>query len=42
MRASRTLYAVAVWHNTVPTSENWWLDHMTAGTADLAFTYEIF
>ena len=47
---SQTLYAVAVWHNTVPTaaqalekfSENWWLDHMTAGTADLAFTYEIF
>lgn len=47
---SQTLYAVVVWHNTVPTaaqalenfSENWWLDHMTASTADLAFTYEIF
>lgn len=47
---SQTLYAVAVWHDTVPTaaqalenfSECWWLDHMTASTADLAFTYEIF
>jgi hypothetical protein len=47
---SQTLYAVAVWHKTVPTaahalanfSENWWLDHMTPSTADLAFTYEIF
>ena len=43
---SQTLYAVVVWHNTVPAaaqalenfSENWWLDHMTAGAADLAFT----
>jgi hypothetical protein len=46
---SKTLYAVAVWRDTVPSAalalenflEDWWLDHMTAAVADLAFTYEI-
>jgi hypothetical protein len=46
---SQTLYAVAVWHDTVQTAaaalerfeESWWLDHMVANTADLAFTYEL-
>jgi hypothetical protein len=46
---SQTLYAVAVWHDTVQTAvealerfeENWWLDHMTPSTKDLAFTYEL-
>jgi hypothetical protein len=46
---SQTLYAIAVWHNSVKSAaqalavfeENWWLDHMTSGNAELAFTYEI-
>lgn len=46
---SQTLYAIAVWHDSVQSvaqalagfEENWWLDRMTSGTAELAFTYEI-
>jgi len=45
----QTLYAIVVWDNTVASAaralegftENWWLDHMTPATSDLAFTYEL-
>jgi len=46
---SQTLYAVTIWHENVHTAaealdrfeENWWLDHMTPNTTDLAFTYKL-
>ena len=46
---SQTLYAVTIWHENAHTAaealdrfeENWWLDHMTPNTTDLAFTYKL-
>ena len=46
---SQTLYAIIVWHEDVHTAaealdqfeENWWLDHMSPSTTDLAFTYKL-
>ena len=46
---SNILFGIAVWHGYVRAAtqaldrfeEDWWLDHMTRDTVDLAFTYKL-